>query len=137
MSLITHDAGTTGATLQELPGLLKRWMGIQDEVTTLNAEIKQRRKASGVLKDMIMRIMESNNLGQLNLTKGTVVRTMREEKESMNQQYLRKHCTEFFGGDEAKANQLMQYLNEHRTTKTTTVIKLVTGNGDGGSTGSK
>ncbi len=120
----------------ELPGLLKRWMTIQDEIGTLNAEIKQRRKTSGVLKEMIMRIMEMNNLGQLNVNKGAIIRSTRESKESLSQDYLRKHCKEFFGGDETKAEQLLNYLNEHRTVKTTSTIRLVTGS-ETGSQGSK
>lgn len=135
MSLITADAGTTLST-QELPALLKRWMTIQDEVATLNAEVKQRKKTGGVLKDMIMKIMETNNLGQLNVSKGAVIRSTRETKETVTQDYMRKHCKEFFGGDEQKADQLLQYLNEQRGTKTTSTIRLVP-SGDAGSQASK
>ncbi len=137
MSLITQDSATaTANSTLELPGLLKRWMTLQDEMNTLNAEVKQRKKTAGVLKDMIMRIMETHNLGQLNVSKGAIIRTTKESKESLNQEYLRKHCKEFFGGDETKATQLMQYLNENRGVKTTSTIRLVAGN-DTGSQGSK
>lgn len=135
MSLITQEATGTLST-GELPGLIRRWMTIQDEVATLNAEVKQRRTTAAALKTMIMRIMETNNLGQLNVSKGAVVRSTREVKESMNQQYIRKHCKEFFGGDESKAESLMVYLNEHRNTKVNSSIRLVP-SGDAGSQGSK
>ena len=135
MSLVTQEAAATLST-GELPGLLKRWMTIQDEIATLNAEVKQRRTTATALKSMIMRIMETNNLGQLNVSKGAVIRSTREVKESMNQQYLRKHCKEFFGGDEAKAEALLEYLDEHRTTKVSSSIRLVP-SGDSGSNGSK
>jgi hypothetical protein len=135
MSLITHDAAAS-LTTAELPGLLKRWMTLQDEIGTLNAEVKQRRTASAALKNMIMRIMETNNLGQLNVSKGAVVRSTREVKETLSQDYIRKHCKEFFGGDDDKANALIQYLNEHRSTKVSTSIRLVS-SGDTGSQGSK
>ena len=132
MSLISHDAGLS---TQELPGLLKRWMVMQDEMSTLNAELKQRRTTSKALKDMIMRIMQTNNLGTLNVSKGAVVRLKRETKESMNEDYLKKHCKEFFGGDESKAEQLVAYLQEHRSAKVSDYIRLVPG--DTGSQGSK
>lgn len=134
MSLITADAAAPST--QELPALLKRWMTIQDEVATLNAEVKQRKKTATVLKDMIMKIMESNGLGQLNVSKGAVIRSTRETKETVTQDYMRKHCKEFFGGDERKAEQLLQYLNEHRGTKTVSTIRLVP-SGDTSSQGSK
>jgi hypothetical protein len=132
MSLITHD---TTVSTHELPGLLKRWMAIQDEMSTLNAELKQRRTTSKALKDMIMRIMQTNNLGQLNVSKGAVVRLSRETKESINEDYLKKHCKEFFGGDEGKAAQLVSYLQDHRSAKVSDYIRLVPG--DAGSQGSK
>ncbi len=132
MSLIPHDAGFSTS---ELPALLKRWMALQDEMATLNAELKQRRTTSKALKDMIMRIMQSNNLGQLNVSKGAVVRLTRQTKESINEEYLKKHCKEFFGGDEEKAAQLIAYLQEQRGAKTSDYIRLVPG--DTGSQTSK
>ncbi len=136
MSLITQDAANAGLSVTELPGLLKRWMVMQDEIATLTAEVKQRKTTSSALKDMIMRIMETNNLGQLNVSKGAVVRTTRESKEALSQDYLKKHCKEFFGGDAAKADALIAFLNENRTTKVSSYIRLVP-SGDVGSQGSK
>jgi len=112
-SLIPVEA-TTPVT--ELPGLLKRWITIQEEVATLNAEIRQRKTQSKALKDMILRIMDSNKVVQLNVTKGTVVHKTREVTETLTNGYLLKHCSEFFGGDMAKAESLVTYLDEHRGT---------------------
>ncbi len=137
MSLISHDnGGAASLTTNELPALLKQWMTLQDEMATLNAEVKQRRKTATVLKEMIMKIMVTHNLGQLNVSKGAVIRTTRETKESVTQDYLRKHCKEFFEGDATKADALLQFLNEHRGTKSVSTIRLVQ-TGDGGSQGSK
>jgi hypothetical protein len=49
-----------GATVSELPGLLRQWMGIQEKMTELNAEIKGKRAQSKALKEVILRIMETN-----------------------------------------------------------------------------
>lgn len=104
------------APVSELPGLLKRWIAIQEEVATLNTELRQRKTQSKALKDVILRIMDSNKVVQLNVTKGTVVHKTREVSESLSNGYLLKHCSEFFGGDMAKAESLVNYLDEHRTT---------------------
>ncbi len=136
MSLITQDAAQAGRTTLELPGLLKQWITVQDEINVLNAEIKQRRKTSGVLKDMILRIMESNDLGQLNISKGAVVRTTRETKEFLSPDFLKKKAAEFFEGDEEKAAKLVEFIQEQRGVKTSSVIRLVP-SGDTGSQRSK
>lgn len=113
MSLIPVESA---APVSELPGLLKRWIAIQEEVATLNTELRQRKTQSKALKDVILRIMDSNKVVQLNVTKGTVVHKTREVSESLSNGYLLKHCSEFFGGDMAKAESLVNYLDEHRGT---------------------
>jgi hypothetical protein len=137
-SLITGEAAAyaSGLSKEELPSLLKRWMVIQDEMSMLNAELKQRRTTAKALKDMILRIMESNNVVQLNVSKGAVIHKTREVKTSINTEYLEKHCKEFFNGDETRAAQLIAYLNEHRTTVQKHDLRLVPGS-DSSSQGSK
>jgi hypothetical protein len=129
MSLIQTDASTGGLTINELPSLLKQWMQLQDEVSTLNAEIKQRRTKSKALRELILRIMESHKVAQLNVSKGAVVHQIREAKAPISQSSLLKHYTDFFQGDENKARALMEYLESQRGTVTKHEIKLVGGSG--------
>lgn len=113
MALVPTD---TSPAVSELPTLLKRWMTTQEEMTTLNAELKQRKTQSKALKDVILRIMESNKVVQLNVSKGAVVHKTREVTETINTAYLLKHCSDFFEGDMRKAEALVNYLDEHRGT---------------------
>lgn len=113
-SLVPSGAEATGIT--ELPALLKRWLTLAEEMSTLNNELKERRKQSTVLKTMILRIMESNKVAALNTSKGTVIHKTKETSEKLSNESLLKHCKDFFGGDEAKAKALLTYLEEHRTT---------------------
>lgn len=137
MSLITADAAAAGLTTNELPNLLKRWMGLQEEIATLNAEVKERRTASKALRDMILRIMESNKVVQLNISRGAVVHKTREVKQGLTADYIAKHCKDFFNGDEEKAAALVAYLNEHRGTTMKHDLRLVTGASDTGSNNSR
>jgi hypothetical protein len=130
MSLIPAEST---APVSELPGLLKRWIAIQEEVATLNTELRQRKTQSKALKDVILRIMDSNKVVQLNVTKGTVVHKTREVSESLSNGYLLKHCSEFFGGDMAKAESLVNYLDEHRGTTVRHDLRFQTPKGTGSS----
>lgn len=130
MSIVPAGADTNG--ISELPTLLKRWMTLQEEMSTLNNEIKQRRTQSKALKDMILRIMERNQVAALNVSKGQVVHQVREAPEKLSSDYLLKHCKDFFGGDEQKATSLVKYLEEHRSTSSVSVLKLQRAN-DGAS----
>ena len=123
-SIIPSGAGSGDGGLSELPTLLKRWMTIQDEMATFNAELKQRRTQGKALKEVILRIMQTNKVAALNVSKGTVIHKVRESTEALTDSTLLKHCKEFFGGDEAQAKALVDYLSEHRGTTVRHDLKL-------------
>ena len=107
---------TGGDSLTELPSLMKQWIKVQEEAAELNAELKAKRKQSKALRDVILRIMESNKIAALNVSKGTVLHKVTEKAETMTNSYLLKHCKEFFDGDETRAKALVEYLEAQRAT---------------------
>ena len=107
---------TGGDTLTELPSLLKQWMTVQEEAAELNTELKAKRKQSKALRDVILRIMESNKIAAVNVIKGTVLHKVTEKAETITNSYLLKHCKEFFDGDETRAKALVEYLEAQRAT---------------------
>ena len=123
MSLIPSDA-SAGATVTELPALIRQWMKIQEEMATLNNEIKQRKTQGKALKEVIIRIMETNNVANLSISKGTLVHSVRETPERICNTYLLKYCKEFFNGDEARARALVEYLEENRSVSVKHDLKL-------------
>ena len=114
MSIIAAAGAGESASISELPTLIKRWMTIQDELVTINTELKQRRTQSKALKEVILRIMNTNKVVTLNVSKGTLTHKIRESSEALTDTYLLKHCKDFFGGDEARARELLEYLESHR-----------------------
>ena len=109
-------AGTdSSANIAELPSLLKRWMQLQEEINVLNGEIRGRRTQSKALKEVILRIMESNSVAKLNVSKGAIVHKTREVSEKMSNDFMLKHFKEFFSGDEERAKALVEYLESHRS----------------------
>ena len=123
MSLIPSDA-SAGATVTELPTLIRQWMKIQEEMATLNNEIKQRKTQGKALKEVIIRIMETNNVANLSISKGTLIHSVRETPERISNTYLLKHCKEFFNGDETRARALVEYLEENRSVSVKHDLKL-------------
>ena len=136
MSLIPTDTGA-GATVTELPGLIRQWMKMQEEMAALNNEIKQRKTQSKALKEIIIRIMETNNVANLSISKGTLVHSVRETAEPLSNKYMLKHFKEFFSGDEARARALIEFLEENRsvTVKHDLKLKMSTDGASGGAGG--
>lgn len=123
MSLIPSDA-SAGATVTELPALIRQWMKVQEEMATLNNEIKQRKTQGKALKEVIIRIMETNKVANLSISKGTLVHSVREMPERINNTYLLKQCKEFFNGDEIRAQALVEFLEENRSVSVKHDLKL-------------
>lgn len=124
-ALMPAMGGAAGASISELPALLKRWMALQEEMAAFNNEIKQRKTTAKALKDMILRIMESSHVAKLNVNRGAVVHTTREVTEKITNQYLLKHCKDFFGGDETRAQALVEYLESQRSSFTKHDLRMV------------
>jgi len=124
MSALIPIGTDGGASITELPSLLKRWMNIQEEMATLNNEVKQRRTQSKALREVILRIMETNRVVKLNVSKGAVVHKTREVAEKISNSYMLKHCKDFFQGDEEKAKALVAYLESNRNTTVKHELKL-------------
>ena len=114
MSIVPSGTDTS-ATLKELPALISRWLKVQEEMAALNNEIKQRRTQGKALKDVILRIMETSGYNNLKVNKGIIVHKTHETPEKLSNDYLLKHCKEFFNGDETKAKTLVAYLEQNRT----------------------
>jgi hypothetical protein len=129
MSSIITATTDGGATLNELPSLLKRWMTIQEEMSTLNSELKQRRTQSKALRDVILRIMETNQVVTLKVNKGAIVHKTREVAEKISNSYMLKHFKDFFQGDEEKAKSLVAFLETNRGTTVKHDLKLQTPSG--------
>jgi hypothetical protein len=115
----------TSNSLTELPTLLKAWIKLQEEIVTMNAELSQRKKHSKTLKDTILRIMESNKVAALNVSRGVISHRIREKAEPVNNSYLLKQCSAFFEGDEAKAKALVEFLETKREVKQQHDLKLI------------
>lgn len=121
MSIVVPEPGNA---LTELPSLLKSWMKLQEEIITMNAEQSQRKKQSKTLKEMILRIMETNKVAALNVSRGVISHRVREKAEPVNSSYLLKQCTTFFEGDEVRAKALIEFLETKREVKQQHELKL-------------
>jgi hypothetical protein len=115
--------------LSELPGLLREWLRLQDETAALNTALRERKVAMKAVRSAILRDMEGHDLGTVNVTRGTVVHSAREAKQPMSRKFLQEKLAAFFGGDEAKAAQLLTFLDDKRETTVKHELRLHRANG--------
>lgn len=111
-------------TQAHLPGLVKEWMSLKDEMETLSAEMKEKRKRAKMVSGMIQTIMKKNKLGQLKTSAGAVMTRTKKLKAPMSKKYLMSALTDFFKGDVEKAKACAEFLDQHRPLKANESLSL-------------
>ena len=112
------------AGVQQLPTLIKEWMNTEDELKTLSAEVREKRKRVKLVCGMIMKIMKGGKIGRLNISAGAVTARTKQTKAPMTKKFLTSALTDFFKGDVAMATACATYLDEHRPLKATDSLSL-------------
>ena len=112
------------ATVAQLPTLIKEWMTTEDELKTLSAEVREKRKRVKVVRQMIMKIMKGGKIGRLNISAGAVTTRTKQTKAPLSKKFLVATLTDFFKGDAAMAAACTAYLEEHRPLKAVDSLSL-------------
>ena len=108
----------------QLPSLIKEWMTTEDEIRTLGAAIKEKRKRVKVVRGMITTIMKGGKIGRLNISSGAVTMREKSSKAALSKKYLVPTLTEFFKGDAAKAAECYKFIEENRPIRKSEDIAL-------------
>lgn len=91
------------------------WRRLKEESDTFRQQLKERSKKMNVLEEVILRVMKSNNIGALDLKSsgGRVLYKKQKRQAGLGQKNM---MTLMAAGlqSEAKATELMKYIQEHR-----------------------
>lgn len=104
--------------LAQLSIMIKTWRELQRETDELNAQIKEKKKRSKAMEEMILRIMKKNNIGALDLQSsgGRLLYRRQTTKAGLSQKDMARLLTEHMKSEQA-ANTALQYISEHRGSK--------------------
>lgn len=112
------QAPTDANEIAQLSIMIKTWREIQKETEELNAQIKEKKKRSKVMEEMILRIMKKNNIGALDLQNsgGRLLYRRQTTKAGLGQKDMARLLAEHLKSEQA-ATTALQYISEHRGTK--------------------
>lgn len=104
--------------LTQLSMMIKAWRENQKETEQLNAQMKEKKKQSKVMEDVILRVMKKNNIGALDLqsTGGRLLYRRQTSKAGLSQKEMARLLAEHMKSEQA-ANTALQYIAEHRGSK--------------------
>jgi len=111
-------------TPAQLPGLVKEWMTLKDEMQALSTAVKEKRKRMKIVGSMVQAIMKKNQLGQLKTSAGAVMTRTKKTKAPMSKRYLLSALTDFFKGNTEMAKACADFLDQHRPLKAAESLSL-------------
>ena len=101
--------------MMTLTTAIVEWRRLKEESDTYRQQLKERSKKMKVLEEVILRVMKSNNIGALDLKSsgGRVLYKKQKRQAGLGQKNM---MTLMAAGlqSEAKATELMKYIQEHR-----------------------
>ena len=99
---------------QRLKQLVKDYLDIDDQISTLQKAIKERKEKKEKMSKVILEAMKDKEIAQMNLNETKLVYSVTQTKNPLNKAYLNNVLTTFFN-DEKQAEKTINYILENRT----------------------
>lgn len=113
------SATDSASEMQTLKEIIVAWREAEREVSSLSAQIREKKKKQKTMEEVILRIMKKNNIGALDLkgSGGRLLYRKHTTKGTLNVKTLTEMLTTHLKSDTAAAEAL-KFINEHRGAKT-------------------
>lgn len=111
-------------TKDQLKDYLRQWVRVENEISTLNAEIKKRKLLHQQLSASLLNVMRQSEIDCFDLANGRIVYSKTKIRAPLNNGQLKTALTTYYKDDAEKANNLTQFLLASRVEKTRESIKM-------------
>ena len=111
------------STQQELLENVKTWLDIDNQIRTLQKEIRDRRKVKKELTESLVGIMKNQDIDALNVPDGQLIYNKTKTKAPLSKKHLLVSLTQFFKNDQRMVEELSKYIMESRQEKEKENIK--------------
>lgn len=102
----------------DLIALIKEWKQIDDEIKSIQKEVKKRRDRKKLLSDKLIKIMRTNEIDSFDINNGKLLYTQSKLKESINRPYLLGIISKYFEDDDTvDIGGVADYILENRSIK--------------------
>ena len=111
------------STQQELLENVKTWLDIDNQIRTLQKEIRDRRKLKKNLTESLVGIMKNQDIDALNVPDGQLIYNKTKTKAPLSKKHLLVSLAQFFKNDQRMVEELSKYIMESRQEKEKENIK--------------
>jgi hypothetical protein len=120
------ESATTKAniTKDQLKDYLRQWVRVENEISTLNAEIKKRKLLHQELSTSLLGVMRQNEIDCFDLANGRIVYSKTKTRAPLNNGQIKTALTTYYKDDVERATNLTQFLLASRVERTRESIKM-------------
>jgi hypothetical protein len=111
-------------TKEQLKDHLRQWVRVENEISTLSAEIKKRKLIHQQLSASLLRVMKENEIDCFDIANGRIVYSKTKSRAPLNNGQLKSALKTYYKEDDEKANSLAEFLIASRVEKTRETIKM-------------
>ncbi len=111
------------STQQELLENVKTWLDIDNQIRTLQKEIRDRRKLKKELTDSLVGIMKNQDIDALNVPDGQLIYNKTKTKAPLSKKHLLVSLAQYFKNDSRMVDELSKFIMESRQEKEKENIK--------------
>ena len=104
---------------EELLQNVKTWLDIDNQIRTLQKEIRDRRKIKKELTQSLVGIMKTQDIDALNVPDGQLIYNKTKTKAPLSKKHLLVSLAQFFKNDQRMVDELSKYIMETRQEKET------------------
>ncbi|MAT49504.1 MAG: hypothetical protein CMA27_06705 [Euryarchaeota archaeon] len=108
---------------QELLENVKTWLDIDNQIRTLQKEIRDRRKLKKELTQSLVGIMKTQDIDALNVPDGQLVYNKTKTKSALSKKHLITSLASYFKNDRRMADELTKFIMDSRQEKEKENIK--------------
>ena len=114
----TTNPSTEQQELQTLRQIITTWREVEGEVSTLSAEIREKKKRQKALEEMVLRIMKKHNIGALDLkgSGGRLLYRRQTTKAALNPKVLTGLLATHLKSETAAA-EAIKFIGENRESR--------------------
>jgi len=111
-------------TKEQLIKTIKEWVKIDNEIRSLQEEIKTRKTKKKQISESLITIMKQNDIDCFDIKDGQICYTKKQVKKPITKGILMNILSKYFEGDVLKANDMNTFIMENREESTKESISL-------------
>jgi len=110
----------------ELVQLIKDWMTTDNEIRTINKELRARKERLKKVSEELMKTMKENEIDEFNTKDGTLMYSKTNIKKPITKKSLTTILSKYYNGDTSQALEMNNFIMKNRDESVKEIIKCKT-----------